>query len=336
MMPPAKAALLFQVAVAILTVSPSVTLAAPGRTLGVGDVSASGEATYTIPIVVPPGINGLTPDLAFVYGHRQKESVAGVGWGISGLSEITRCAKSLVQDGAADTVNLSTSDRFCFGGSQLRLVSGTYAATGSTYRTEVDTVARFTANGTAGNGPAWFKVEDKNGLIYEYGNSTNSRIESLTNYFTTTAITWALNKIKDRQGSEIIFTYTEDGVPYGAHRIDGITYRSNPGMGVPATYLIDFVYETQPAADIDTKNAAGSTIEDIKRLTRVDVLYTWSSPSTLARRYQLAYESSLSTASRSRLASIQECAGSSRRVPSGHELRLPERNEWAGNRSFER
>ncbi len=309
MMRSSKAALLFQIVVAIFLYSPSVTIAAPGRTVGVGEVSTSGEATYSIPIVVPPGINGLTPDLALAYGHRQKESLAGVGWGISGPSEISRCAKTLSQDGASDTVNLSTSDRFCFGGVQLRLVSGSYGAAGSTYRTEVDTISRFTANGTAGNGPAWFKVEDKNGLIYEYGNTTNSRIESLTNYFTTTAITWALNKIKDRQGNEIIFTYDEDGAPYGAHRIDGITYRSNPGMGVPAAYLIDFIYETQPAADIDTQNAAGSTIQDIKRLIRIDVLYTLASPDTLVRRYQLAYESSLSTASRSRLTSVQECAG---------------------------
>jgi hypothetical protein len=309
MMRSAKAALLFQVAVSIL-VLPSVSLAVPGRTVGEGDVTASGEATYTIPIIVPPGINGLTPDLAFAYGHRQKESLVGVGWGIAGLSEINRCGKTLAQDGAPNTVNLTTSDRFCFGGSQLRLISGTYGASGSKYRTELDTVARFTANGTAGNGPAWFRVEDKNGLIYEYGNSTNSRIESLTNYFTTTAITWALNKIVDRQGNEIVFTYTEDGAPYGAHRISNITYRGNPGQGVAAGYRIDFTYATQPSTDIDTQKASGSTIQDTKRLTQVDVLYTLVSPAVVVRRYTLAYEASLSSASRSRLASIQECAGS--------------------------
>lgn len=293
----AKAALLFQVVVAFFAALPSVTFAVPGRTVGEGDVSASGEAAYTIPIIVPPGINGLTPDLAFVYGHRQKEGLAGVGWGLAGLSEINRCGKTLAQDGAPNTVNLTTSDRFCFGGSQLRLISGTYGASGSKYRTELDTVARFTANGTAGNGPAWFRVEDKNGLIYEYGNSTDSRIESLTNYFTTTAITWALNKIVDRQGNEIVFTYTEDGVPYGAHRISKVTYRGNPGQGVAAGYRIDFTYATQPTADVDTQKASGSTIEDTKRLTQVDVLYTLVAPAVVVRRYTLAYEASLSSAS---------------------------------------
>lgn len=122
MMRSAKAVLLFRVVVAFLLASPSVTLAVPGRTIGEGDVSASGEATYTIPIVVPPGINGLTPDLAFVYAHRQREGLAGVGWGISGLSEINRCGKTLTQDGAPDTVNLTTSDRFCFAAASCALL----------------------------------------------------------------------------------------------------------------------------------------------------------------------------------------------------------------------
>ena len=309
MMRSGKVTLLAVYALTVFAVS-DTTFGAPGRTVGEGDVSASGEANYVIPVKVPPGIKGLSPDLAFVYGHRQKEGLAGVGWNVSGLSEITRCIKTLDQDGVLDTVNLATNDRFCFGGSQLRLTSGTYGVAGSKYRTELDTVARFTANGTAGNGPAWFKVEDKNGLIYEYGNSADSRIESLTNFFTTTAITWALNKIKDREGNEIFFVYGEDGAPNGSHRIEAIGYGGNPGQGIPTAYLIDFVYETQPSADIDTKNAAGSTIKDVKRLTRVDVLYTWPTTDVVFRRYQLAYQTALSSASRSRLASIQECAGS--------------------------
>jgi RHS repeat-associated protein len=297
----------FPVAALVLLVSLE-TNAAVGRTAGESTVSASGEATYVIPITVPGGINGLTPEMALAYGHRRAEGIAGVGWGISGLSEITRCAKTEAQDGESKTVELSTADRICMDGVQLRLTSGTYGFAGSKYRSEVDTIARYTANGTAGNGPAWFKVEDKNGLIYEYGNSTDSRIESLASGWTTTAITWAMNRIVDRQGNEIVFSYTEDGAPYGGHRINSVKYRSNPGQGVSSGYSIDFGYQTQLAADVDAPYAAGGLVQDIKRLETVDVSYTTPS-NVLVRRYTLSYETSLSTANRSRVTSIQECAG---------------------------
>lgn len=44
--------------------------AAVGRTAGTPDVSATGEARYTIPIFTPPGTHGLTPQLALAYGSR--------------------------------------------------------------------------------------------------------------------------------------------------------------------------------------------------------------------------------------------------------------------------
>jgi hypothetical protein len=294
----------------LVVLSPVAAWAAVGRTIGQATVSDSGEATYAIPITVPAGINGLTPALALAYGHRQGEGLIGVGWGISGLSEITRCGKSYAQDGYTRTVELSTADRVCIDGNQLRLTSGTYGVASSKYRSEVDTIVRYTANGTAGNGPAWFQAEDKSGLIYEYGNSTNSRIESLASGWTTTAITWALSKIRDRQGNEIVFSYTEDGAPYGDYRISSITYRANPGQGVAAGYSINFVYGTQPAGDFDMSYAAGGKIQDTKRLDRVDVLYTPANPDTVVRQYKVVYEGALSSAGRSRVASIQECAGS--------------------------
>ena len=52
---------LFVLSAFALTVSSGDVLAAVGRTPGSFDVTATGEGTYTIPIAVPPGVNGLTP-----------------------------------------------------------------------------------------------------------------------------------------------------------------------------------------------------------------------------------------------------------------------------------
>jgi RHS repeat-associated protein len=280
----------------------SQAFGAVGKTSGSADVSQTGEASYSIPIFAPPGTHGMTPQLAIVYGHRNGDTLLGAGWGIAGLSAISRCPKIWAADGEARDVRNDLSDRFCLNGNKLRLVSGTYGSAGATYQTEIETFSRITSLGAAGNGPASFTVEGNDGLIYEYGNTANSRIESVSQ---TTARTWALNQIRDRSGNAINFIYFED-TTNGAYRIDSIQYTSNTGQGLSPAYEIDFVYETKPSNEIDSGYIAGSKVKEITRLDRIDVKYNTT---TLVRRYELTYEGALSSTFKSRLASIQECAG---------------------------
>jgi Salmonella virulence plasmid 65kDa B protein len=102
-------------------------LAATGRTPGVADVSATGEGSYSIPISAPPGTHGMTPQMGFVYSHRNSSTLLGAGWSIAGLSAITRCQKNWAFDGEGRDVR-DLSDRFCLDGNKLRLTSGTYGA----------------------------------------------------------------------------------------------------------------------------------------------------------------------------------------------------------------
>ncbi len=277
------------------------TLGAVGRTEGTFGVSPTGEATYTIPVFTPPGSGALTPTLAFVYGHRTGPGSLGVGWSLSGLSAITRCPKTWDQDGSPRDVKLDAQDRYCLDGNQLRLVSGSYASAGAEYQTELETFSRITAYGLAGFSPAYFVVERKDGLIYEYGNSVDSRIEAVT---FASPRTWALNKIRDRSGNAIVFNYTEDTVN-GSYRISSIHYTSNPAQGLSPAYVINFVYQLLPAGEVSSRYFAGSIVRRVARLDYVDVTYN----SSLVRRYDLGYESGLSSTSASRLAYIQECAG---------------------------
>src|SRR5215208_2355217 len=151
--------------------------AAVGHTSGAADISDSGEAAYSIPIFAPPGTHGMTPQLSIGYGHNSGSTLLGAGWSIAGLSSITRCPKIWAADGDVRDVRNDFSDSFCLNGNKLRLVLGTYGNAGATYQTEIETFARITSFGTAGNGPANFVVEAKDGLIYEYGNTMDSRIE---------------------------------------------------------------------------------------------------------------------------------------------------------------
>jgi RHS repeat-associated protein len=276
---------------------------AVGRTEGAWAVDDQGAATYSIPILAPPGTAGLTPKLGFVYSSNAGNGALGVGWSLSGLSRIERCpAVSASNAGAPREVRGDTGDRFCLDGNQLKHFGGAaYGQAGAEYRSEIDQFARIKSYGSAGTGPAHFFVEHKNGLIYEYGNTTDSRIEVLAS---ANVRTWVVNKIRDRSGNAIVFNYNEDGVN-GSFRISNVQYTSNADLGVVPVYQVSFVYEAMPSGEMDSSYVANGLTRRMTRLDRVDVTYN----NSLIRRYELAFQPSLSSTSRSRLQSIQECAG---------------------------
>lgn len=164
---------------------------AVGKTQGISSVSDTGSAQYTIPIWTPPDTGGMQPRLALTYDHRSTNTRLGIGWNISGLSEITRCARTWAQDQQARNVRNDTQDRFCLDGMKLRLFAGTYGANGAEYRTEIESFSRiksYDASPTVG--PGYFVVERNDGLKYEYGGTPDSRIESVGQ---NVARAWALN-----------------------------------------------------------------------------------------------------------------------------------------------
>ena len=281
-----------------------------GRTPTAFDVSQSGEATYSIPIFAPPGTNGMTPQLGLVYNHRSRSgTVAGLGWNIAGLSAIARCPRILDADGSNRDVRNDSQDRFCLDGNKLRLTSNPsskpYGADGATYQTEIETFSRITSFGTAGQ-PTSFKVERKDGLIYDYGKVDTATDAVILSIGQTWARAWALKRVSDRSGNAITFTYEQDTV-MGEYRVLTVDYVSsaNPSATVPAPYHISFVWENSPLADVVVWYEAGSIIKRVKRLDRIDVLHD----TDIVRRYDLTYQGALSTTSRGRLASVTECAG---------------------------
>ena len=286
-----------------LLLAAGTAFAGVGRTPGYADVSQGGEAAYSIPLKLPQGAQGLTPRLSLSYSSAVGQADAGVGWFVSGASAISRCAQTVAQDGAARDVRLDTNDRYCLDGNRLRAQSTPYGGNGVQYRTEIETYSRITSYDTAGNGPAYFIVEGRDGLKYEYGNTADSRIEARGS---TTARAWALNRIYDRQGNDIRFSYAEDA-SNGGFRLHQVKYTGNTALGVTAPYAVTFVYESKPASEIDSGYFAGALVRNVVRLDRIDITH---SSAAVVRSYDLTYESTLSGSGRSRLASIQECAGS--------------------------
>ena len=274
-----------------------------GRTQGTAEVTATGAARYSIPLALPPGTNGLAPSLAITYDSRGGNGLLGVGFRLEGLSAIHRCGSTLAQDGKVVTVTLAASDRFCLDGQRLRLTGGTYGSAGSYYQTEVESFARVYAYGLAGTGPASFRVERRDGLIYEYGGTADSRVESVGS---VTPREWALSRIRDRNGNYADVFYTEDATT-GVHRPARIDYAGNLSTGAAPYYSVRFTYESRAANDQPIQYVAGGAVSEPARLDRIDVVHV--ATGRTVRSFDLTYASSGTTA-RSRLASLQECAGS--------------------------
>lgn len=132
--------------------------AVAGRLQGSGSVSADGAATYSIPLWMPPGRAGMAPTLTLDYNSRRGNGLLGVGWMLTGFSQITRCCRTFIQDGDPHEITFDSSDRFALDGQRLVMIesqSGNqeYGDNGAEYRTEQDIHAKIVSIDSDEYGP---------------------------------------------------------------------------------------------------------------------------------------------------------------------------------------
>jgi hypothetical protein len=270
-----------------------------GFTPGAFRVTESGAAAYRIPIRVPPGIAGMEPSLALAYNSQVGNGLLGVGWSLEGLSFITRCPRTVAQDGVVGGINYDLNDRYCLDGQKLMLIAGaSYGADGAEYRTERESFSKIISYGVAGNGPAWFKVWTKSGQLIEYGNTADSRIEAQGK---TSVRVWAVNKVSDTKSNYFTLTYTEDNAngDFFPSRID---YTGNSNTVLQPQQSVQFSYVAR--ADQTPAYQAGSLTRSMNVIGTIKTFVG----ATEVREYRLAYHASASTG-RSVLDSVTECSG---------------------------
>lgn len=264
-------------------------------------VSQDGAATYSIPIRVPPGIAGVEPKLALVYSSRAGNGPFGIGWSLTGLSAISRCPRTVAQDGVHGSVNFDANDRFCLDGKRLMLFSGTYGAAGSEYRTEIPTFSRIIANGSAGlSGPASFTVYTSSGLTIQYGATADSLINGQGAF---TPLTWAMNRMQDRKGNYLTVSYKTFAGKY-EYDVSQISYTGSTQSAPNLSVLLN--YNTAARSDqISGFGPTGIATQMTQWVSSIQVLAN----SNLVRVYTPTYSSS-TTSSRLTMTGLQECAPS--------------------------
>ena len=287
-------------------------MATPGQF----DVTSTGAAQYTIPIAVPPGTAGMVPNLALAYNSQGGNSILGMGWGLSGLSAITRCGRTLIQDNIqsiAAPIEYNLNDRFCLDGQRLVAVNGTYGADGTEYRTERESFTKIISYGTSGSGtgPLYFKAWTKAGQIIEFGNTADSAIDAVyvdpAKQSNTDIRVWAVNKVSDTVGNYMTVTYTEDpkASQTGDYRPLRIDYTGNANAALTPYNSVRFLYQTR--TDVTPLYHAGSVVKTIQRLSNVQTYAKVNGTDTMVKDYRIAYEPDLTSPLQSRIISVTEC-----------------------------
>jgi len=298
-------------------------------------VSASGSASYSIPLWVPPGRNGMQPSVSLSYNSGGGNGLVGVGWSISGFSEIKRCAqteRSNGPEGGIAGIEFTNKDQFCLDGSPLVQIAD------GTYRTLIESFTKIEAKGDNldGVGPRRFVVYQKDGRILTYNrgpkrtrtivdpNDSTKRVEQ------EVALAWPVHEIRDRFNNAMVFYYEESSAD-GVAR-DSSTYEHRPKKihytGPIFNRSVRLVYEDRPAHDYIEGYVSGIRTVTTKRLAAVELHAPNPVDESLVKTYRLSYHESApadqylatmanadpderphSVTGRSLLATIKECDG---------------------------
>lgn len=323
--------------IAVITAATTVYADPPEMAIpGQSNVSSTGAFTYTIPIHVPPGTAGMVPVLSLDYSSENSDGQEGFGWVLSGLSVITRCPRTLAQDGIHGGVNydssVPTTDRFCLNGQRLIVVTGNYGANNAQYRTEINSFSKIVSYTQTGvPGIAYFRVWTKAGQILEFGNTTDSRapLVSVPGSPTGAAGTvraWGVSKISDTKGNylKVIYGNGNPDTAHGELYPTEISYTWNDGSSpaLAAHSSVQFFYISRNTGAIVPAYQAGAVIKPTVLLSEIKTCTSDSACVTgnLVSDYKLTYDGNNANLVQTgdlhdELSSVQLCDGSGNCLP---------------------
>ena len=249
----------------------------PGSTDGNFAVGADGAATYSIPIVVPPGTAGVQPKLRLAYSSRGGPGAVGFGWIVGGLSAIQRGPRNLTDDGVVRGVWLDDGDALYLDGGKLVQVAHDQAHDMREFRQQVDGLSRIRGYGWTSAGAERFVVNTRAGLKMFYGSTEQSKVRTSGGR----VLIWLCDRLEDNVGNYIQFTYGLNGLDYRIARID---YTGNDNAHLAPYAQVTFDYEE--IEPYEYRYVLGDKVEPKHQLTRIQSFFQ----SKLLRRYDLVHQ----------------------------------------------
>ena len=233
------------------------------KIFNVADIDGSFQTE--IPIVIPPGRNGMNPQLRISYGSNSGTlgSYVGFGWSID-VPYIERINRSGVE-------KIYTENNF-FSSMSGELSVASLGATTSTFLPRVD-------DGSFGKyeltNNIW-TVYDRNGTRYSFGLTSQSRQGDATT--TSHVFRWMVDTIQDANGNFIKYEYEKDGGQIYPKYIKYTGYGTDSGL-----YKVEFLKENLATSTISYKTSFPVTTSF--RINKINIYVG----STLSRAYDFTY-----------------------------------------------
>ncbi|MBS3992185.1 MAG: VCBS repeat-containing protein [Bacteroidetes bacterium] len=239
-------------------------------TQGTLEISNSGQAVYTIPIAMPPSLRDVAPVVNLVYVSGQLGGIAGQGWSINSISNISRIATRKDIDGYVDGVDFDNNDMLAFDGLRLILQSGSYWNDGSIYQTEVQSNTKIELKGSGVN--RYFIVTAPDGSRSWYGNFGGMNGTDLTAFY--------IVRFEDTDGNYITYHYNN---PWNKSlSISEIKFSSNINGQIP---LNSILFNYKLANRVEFAYINGVKHEKVILLDNIEV----RTNNQLFRKYQLTH-----------------------------------------------
>ncbi|ANI90119.1 hypothetical protein A9P82_12995 [Arachidicoccus ginsenosidimutans] len=240
-----------------------------GAIAGNASVSLTGAATYTIPIQLPPGTNGLEPSVSVSYSSESGDGVAGWGWSLNASTVITRAGKNTYYNGSTSPINYTNSnDAFILDGQRLMVVSGNNGADGTIYGTENESFAKIQSfGGSETSGPDYFVVTTKDGKIMEFGHTTDSKLNTDNGQST---MMWYLDKVTDQNGNFMKYQYTINSTDRD-FALTEIDYTGNTISGLQPYNKVLFTYTVRQYWQDRRKYVSGASLVSPFNLSNISV-----------------------------------------------------------------
>ncbi|MBT4289999.1 MAG: hypothetical protein HOD92_21960, partial [Deltaproteobacteria bacterium] len=234
-------------------------------------VNYDGSFSYSIPIEVPAGINGVQPNLSLEYNSEDPNGLLGQGWKLYGIPAISRIKFNKV-------VKYSVSVDDTYSGPDGRLIklpNGEYRGENSPFNQYIPSYC-----GNPDNSPCSWEMHDQSGNTWKFGTSTNSKIKALNVNAPNDPIgvdifrTYALEEMKDPFGNKWTVTYAKDEIN-GEYYPNNISYNGSS---------IIFYYENR--LDTYEKYDQNAYIKQTKRLNYIIIKYDDNE----IKKYDIRYE----------------------------------------------
>ncbi|MBX4188419.1 MAG: hypothetical protein KW793_04805 [Candidatus Doudnabacteria bacterium] len=239
--------------------------------------STTGALLSSYEILVPPGRNGMQPDLKLQYNSQDKDqsSIFGLGWTIN-IPFINRLNKK-------GSNTLFTDNYFA-----SSMTGDLVYTSGSSYVAKVED-GSFLKNTFSNN--TW-TVVDKAGTVFTFGASAATRQDNPND--ATQIAKWMLERVEDTNGNFITYTYYKDA---GQIYPDTITYTSN-GLN---TGIFTVAFTRVSRLDTISDSSTGFKTVTNYKISKIQTAIS----GTWAREYALSYTSD-SPSNMSLLSSITE------------------------------